>query len=160
MPFDNPAYLSRVRARCFICALRDGVEGFEHRVLLNTPEGIAFLSKFPWVVGHVLVVSREHREDVVGDFTDEEYLALQRLVRRVAIGVQSVVPSDRLYVMSLGSQQANTHVHWHVVPCPPGLPYEQQQFELLTGGYLDIPDAESERLAAALRFALAADPSR
>ena len=89
----------------------------------------------------------------------QEYLALQRLVRRVALGVRSVVPSDRTYVMSLGSAQTNNHVHWHVVPCPPGFAYEQQQFELLTKGYLDIPNVESERLAAELRAALASGAS-
>jgi hypothetical protein len=54
-----------------------------------------------------------------------------------------LLPTERLYVLSLGSQQANRHVHWHLAPLPPGVPYEQQQTALFAPelGTLDIPDA-------------------
>jgi hypothetical protein len=42
-------------------------------------------------------------------------------------------------------------VHWHVVPLPPGTPYEEQQFAaamLETAGALRIPDKEKADLAA------------
>ena len=62
------------------------------------------------------------------------------------------MPTERLYVLSLGSQQGNRHVHWHVVPLPPGVPYEEQQLAVLdtARGYLDVPDDVSARLAATL----------
>lgn len=41
-------------------------------------------------------------------------------VYRVARAVEQVVPSERTYVLSLGSQQGNAHVHWHIAPLPPG----------------------------------------
>ena len=50
--------------------------------------------------------------------------------------------------MSLGSHQGNAHVHWHVAPLPPGVPYEEQQFAALmheVNGYLDIPEADFVR---------------
>jgi hypothetical protein len=57
--------------------------------------------------------------------------------------------------MSLGSHQGNAHVHWHVAPLPPGVPYEQQQFAALmfetTGGYLELSDKEQEDLAQRIR---------
>jgi diadenosine tetraphosphate (Ap4A) HIT family hydrolase len=68
--------------------------------------------------------------------------------------VQRVVPCERLYILSLGSAAGNSHVHWHLVPCPPGLPFERQQISLLRKeeeGYIDVPDEEMEALAAALR---------
>jgi diadenosine tetraphosphate (Ap4A) HIT family hydrolase len=61
------------------------------------------------------------------------------------------LPTERLYVLSLGSKQGNSHVHWHVVPLPPGVPYEQQQFVALMlerTGYLDMSDDEKGALAA------------
>jgi hypothetical protein len=34
-------------------------------------------------------------------------------------------------LLSLGSQQANAHVHWHIAPLPPGVPLQRQQFHQL-----------------------------
>ena len=42
-----------------------------------------------------------------------------------------VVPTERLYLLALGSRQGNAHVHWHVAPLPPGVPYEKQQYAAL-----------------------------
>jgi diadenosine tetraphosphate (Ap4A) HIT family hydrolase len=157
IPLDIERYLEASRARCFICALRDGEPGFDHHVIVDSPEAIAFLAKYPAVYGHVLVAPREHREAVIADFTEEEYLRLQRMVRRVGEAVESALPCERLYVLSLGSQTGNAHVHWHIVPCPPGLPYEMQQANLLLvdrDGYVDVPSEEMARVASALRSAL------
>jgi hypothetical protein len=69
----------------------------------------------------------------------------------------SVVPTERLYVLSLGSQQGNSHVHWHVVPLPPDVPYDQQQFGALMlerAGYLDMSDDEKRTLASELGAAM------
>jgi diadenosine tetraphosphate (Ap4A) HIT family hydrolase len=160
VPLDVERYLEAIRARCFICAIRDGEPGSEHHLILDAPEAIAFLDRYPTVYGRVLVASREHREGVVSDFSEEEYVALQRVVRRVGKAVQQVVECERLYVLSLGSQAGNAHVHWHIVPCPPGLPFEMQQVNLLgwgQDGYVDVPLEEKTRLASALRQALAED---
>ena len=116
---------------------------------------IAFLNRYPALYGYVLVAPREHREHVTGDFTAEEYLALQGIVHRVGEAVRSVVPTERLYLLSLGSQQGNRHVHWHVVPLPPGIPLERQQLEALnTQEIVDLPEDEQAALAERLRAAL------
>jgi len=52
-------------------------------------------------------------------------------VRHVALAVEEVLAPERVYLLSLGSQQGNTHVHWHVAALPPGVPYEQHQFHAL-----------------------------
>jgi len=88
---------------------------------------------------------------VAGDFTVEEYLGLQRVVNRVAEAVREEVGAVRVYVLSLGSNQGNAHVHWHVVLLPPGTSYEEQQFAAImleTVGALKIPDREKAALAA------------
>ncbi|GLX00005.1 hypothetical protein Misp02_40910 [Microtetraspora sp. NBRC 16547] len=58
---------------------------------------------------------------------------------------------------SLGSQQGNTHLHWHIAPLPPGTPYEQQQYHALMTGNGVIPWSARQALdlAARLRAALA-----
>ena len=58
-----------------------------------------------------------------------------------------------MYSLSLGSQQGNAHLHWHVAPLPPGVPYEQQQLRALSAEYgvLDIDDTSQAALAQAIR---------
>ena len=156
-PLDMERYLEASRTHCFICAFRDEEPGYEHHLILDTPDAIAFLAKYPAVYGHVLVAPRAHREGVIADFTDPEYLGLQRVVRRVGEAVQEVTQCERLYVLSLGSQAPNAHVHWHLVPCPPGLPYEMQQVNLLLvarDGYVDVSFEELAALASTLRGAV------
>jgi diadenosine tetraphosphate (Ap4A) HIT family hydrolase len=155
-PFDVPTYLTYVRERCFICAFIGGVEGYEHHSVFENAEAVAFLARYPLELGHTLVVPRDHREHVTADFTSEEYTDLQRVVHRVGEALRTVVPTERLYVLSLGSQIANRHVHWHVVPCPPGRPYEEQQMEALRTerGYLDVPAEAVTELAERIRGAI------
>jgi len=78
---------------------------------------------------------------------------LQRVVRRVAMALARSVPAERMYSLSLGSQQGNAHLHWHVAPLPPGVPYEQQQLRALSTEYgvLDIDDTSQAALAQTIR---------
>jgi hypothetical protein len=66
------------------------------------------------------------------------------------------VPTERLYVLSLGSQQGNSHVHWHLAPLPPGVPYEHQQYYAVMAehGILDVLPDQQEQLAARIRASL------
>ncbi len=59
-------------------------------------------------------------------------------------------------MLSLGSQQGNRHVHWHVVPLPPGVPYEAQQIAVFAEeqGHLDVDDADMAELARQVRDAM------
>ena len=49
----------------------------------------------------------------------------------------------------VGSQSGNRHVHWHLAPLPPGVPYEQQQLAAFSWdrGVLDLPDEDLAALA-------------
>jgi diadenosine tetraphosphate (Ap4A) HIT family hydrolase len=150
---DLDAYVRRVRTgSCFVCAILARDPAFpDHHVVYEDEDAIVFLAMNPTQYGYTLVAPKEHKEQVAGDFTVEEYLGLQRVVHRVAEAVREEVGAERVYVLSLGSNQGNAHVHWHVVPLPPGTPYEEQQFaavRLEIAGALKIPDGEKAALAA------------
>jgi ATP adenylyltransferase len=100
------------------------------------------------------VAPKVHWEQVSGDLTLHQYLALQRVVHAVTEAVRLALEPERVYLLSLGSQQAVAHVRWHVVPCPPGLAYEEQQLALLdveARGSVHFSAEEGEALAAQLR---------
>ena len=117
---------------CFICRIVRGDPEYQHHMVYEDDQAIAFLNKGQSLYGYTLVAPHRHVEHVVADFTSEEYLSLQRLIHVVGIAVQRAVPTERLYVLSLGSQQGNRHVHWHIAPLPPGVPYGQQQLRALS----------------------------
>jgi diadenosine tetraphosphate (Ap4A) HIT family hydrolase len=103
------------------------------------------------VVGYTLVCPKVHRANVTADFSLDEYLTVHRRVYTVAEAVRLEMNAERIYLLNLGSQQGNSHVHWHVVPLPRGVPYRQQQLALFRRDVLDIPDAEQVALAARIR---------
>ena len=148
---DLDAYVRRVRTGpCFVCAIVARDPDFPDHPIVD--EGaIVFLTMHPTQYGYTLVAPKGHREQAAGDFTVEEYLGPQRVVHRVAEAVREEVGAERVYILSLGSNQGNAQVHWHVVPLPPGTPYEEQQFAALileTAGALKIPEGEKTALAA------------
>lgn len=154
---DFGAMREQLAGRCFVCELLGGNPEFPHHVVYEDEHAIAFLNRYPALYGYVLVAPREHREEVTGDFTRDEYLRLQAVVHRVGEAIRSVVPTERLYVLSLGSRQGNSHVHWHLAPLPPGVPFHEQQLAALgTDVCLDLSDAELNELASNIRDAISA----
>jgi diadenosine tetraphosphate (Ap4A) HIT family hydrolase len=155
---DVEAYHRRVReGPCFICEIVAGQR--PHHMVYEDEVAIAFLNRYPTLRGYALVAPKEHRTAVTADFDEHEYLELQRVVYRVGEAIRTAVPTERLYVLSLGSNDGNAHVHWHLAPLPPGVPYEQQQLAALHWGdhgerVIELSEREQAELAARIRRAL------
>ena len=155
-PFDLEAYARDIASKpCFICELVKGNPAFAHHVIWENDETIIFFNKYPTLRGYALVCPKAHREDLAEDLTRDEYLRLQSHVHRLSRALKQVFDAERIYVLSLGSQQANKHLHWHVAPLPKGVPLEQQQYHALMAenGVLQIPDAEMATMAREIRAA-------
>ncbi|MBN2390528.1 MAG: HIT family protein [Anaerolineae bacterium] len=152
---DSDAFHNRARSGpCFICEIAAANSDGPVYMIYEDDIALAFLDKYPILYGHTLVAARAHREQVTGDFTVQEYLDLQRIVYQVAEAIREEVKPERVYIFTLGSQQGNAHVHWHIVPLPPGVPYHEQQFAALRRseiGVLKMKEAEMASLAARIR---------
>lgn len=160
-PFDLSAYVERTRSKtCFICELIGGNPDFAHHRIAEDDETIIFLSKYPTLPGYTLVCPKAHREDLAEELSRDEYLRLQGEVHRLSRALKRVFDAERIYVLSLGSREGNSHLHFHVVPLPKGVPYEKQQYHALMAehGVLQIPDAEMAGLAREIAAACAAKP--
>jgi diadenosine tetraphosphate (Ap4A) HIT family hydrolase len=152
-PFDVESYIERIQGSpCFICEMVAGRRNGNH-VIQQSDDFIVFLNKYPVLYGYTLVAPAKHKEQVTGDFSLDEYLALQRIVYQTAEAVRKTVEAERVYILSLGSQQGNRHVHWHIAPLPFGVPFKEQQIEALRveNGILDIPDEEMAELSRQIR---------
>ncbi|KNX39555.1 histidine triad (HIT) protein [Luteipulveratus halotolerans] len=155
---DLAAYESKTLAEeCFICAFLAGEPGKEHLVVAEDEHHVAFLDRFPTLRGKLLAAPRRHVEHVVRDLTENEFAALMRFVHRVALALESVVLSERTYVYSLGSQQGNAHLHWHIAALPPGTPYREQQFVAIMTEHGVLPPDHAADTALAERIRRAYD---
>ena len=130
-----------------------------HHLVYEDEHAIAFLNRYPTVRGYALVAPKAHREEVTGEFPEAEFVELQRVVWRIGEALRRALSVERLYVLSLGSKQGNSHVHWHLFPLPPGVPDQDQQLAALQWGdrgerILELRDDEHEELAAQVRARL------
>jgi histidine triad (HIT) family protein/ATP adenylyltransferase len=154
VPFDVVGYERRSReGPCFVCAILAGHQDYFHHDVYEDAETIAFLSRYPTLLGHCLVAPKRHVENWVSDLDEEQFLAFQRTVHRIARAIAASVPTERMYSLSLGSRQGNAHLHWHIAPLPPGVPYRQQQLHALMSenGVLAVDESDQAHLARTIR---------
>ncbi|MGW3956704.1 HIT family protein [Streptomyces sp. NPDC004752] len=155
--WDGEAYSVQARTGpCFVCAQLAGHADYRHEVVYEDEDHIAFLDRWPTLPGKVLVAPKAHVEHVVRDLDEAAFARLMGVVRKVASAVEAVFAPERTYLLSLGSQQGNAHVHWHIAGLPPGVPYEQQQFHALMAenGVLSPTPEQNAESARLLRKAL------
>jgi hypothetical protein len=130
--FDLAAHVERSRqGPCFVCAYLCGHPGYRHEHI--------FLDD------HVVVHSSADIRHCSGT---------QSL--RLAEALKAVLPTERIYLMALGSHQGNADVHWHVAPPPPGVLYERQQFHavMAENGVLEVAAEQQASFASKIRSAL------
>jgi histidine triad (HIT) family protein/ATP adenylyltransferase len=152
--FDLDQYDRRVRdGPCFVCAFVAGHPAYRHHALYEDDRAVAFLSRYPTLLGYSVVAPKAQIESWVLDWEEAEFLSFQSVVHKVARAVAATLPTERMYSLSLGSQHGNAHLHWHLAPLPPGAPYERQQFHALMAenGVLVIDETTQAALAKRIR---------
>ncbi|MEU9116639.1 HIT family protein [Streptomyces sp. NPDC048483] len=155
---DLDAYVVRGRTGpCFVCAYLDGDPDYPHEAVYEDEAPVAFLDRWPTVPGKVLVAPKAHIEHVVRDLDEAAFSRLMLVVRKVALAVEAVFAPERTYLLSLGSQQGNAPLHWHIAGLPSGVPYERQRFHALMTehGVLSPTAEQSADMAKRLREAIA-----
>jgi len=153
--YDFAAHVERSRkGPCFVCAYLSGHPDYEHEPVYADDHVVGFLSRYPTLLGYTIVAPRVHVVDVTGD--RDLFRRVNDVVHDVAEALKMTLPTERVYLMSLGSHQGNAHVHWHVVPLPPGVPYERQQFHavMTENGVLEVTREEQRALAESVQSAL------
>ena len=119
---------------------------------------VAFLARYSTLLGHTLVAPRAHREQVTGDFPMQEYLSLQRLVYQIGEALRGELPTERLYIMSLGSQSGTGTSTGMSPRCRPGCRMRSSSSPPSpgTGACSPSPDADRAELAGRIGARVAA----
>jgi histidine triad (HIT) family protein len=71
---------------------------------------IAFLDIHPLAVGHTLVVPKKE-VDCLFDLDDTAFSGLMIFVKKVALGIQKVVPCLRVGMAVVGLEVSHAHIH-------------------------------------------------
>lgn len=154
-------YDAVARSACAVCRIVAGRPLFPNpRIIFEDAQVIAFLNQFPTQEGYSIVCPKRHVERYEVDLSEEEWIHLQKVARRVAKAISDATGAIRMYLASLGSPERNAHLHLHVCPCPEGTPFEQQQFaamEWRDGRYLEMTDERFDEIAAQIKRYLAND---
>ena len=151
-------YDALARSACAFCRILEGRPLIPNpRIVYEDDRVFAFLNQVPSQEGYTIVCPKRHVERFESDLADDEWRHLQDVVRRVARAVSGATGAIRMYLASLGSPERNPHLHIHVCPCPPGTPFDQQQFAAMMwrdGQYLLLSDERLDEIAAAIRARL------
>lgn len=105
--------------RCFLCAAAAGDDDAAALVVARDASCFVILNRFPYNVGHAMVVPYRHRGRLE-ELEDAELLALMRLTDRTVRVQQEVLRAEGCNVgLNLGRAAGagvEDHVHIHVVP--------------------------------------------
>jgi diadenosine tetraphosphate (Ap4A) HIT family hydrolase len=138
-----------------MCVLADG-RGTP-RPLHETDDAIVVLDRFGARRGHLLVILREHEEDVTA-LGSARYLELQRAAYEASLALQSALSPRRIFIAALGAPRSVPmsfpHVHLHVIPL-----FEEDERARparvfsWTEGVVVYSEASAARIAAQIREA-------
>ncbi len=113
--------------------------------LAETDRYLAFLDIRPMKRGHTLVIPKQET-DYLFDLEDDLLAGLMVFARKVAQGIEAVVPCQRIGVAVVGLEVPHAHVHLIPIDSVSDLSFSNPPVELSPG--------EFEELSASIRAAI------
>jgi len=89
---------------------------------------IAFLDIYPLAVGHTLVVPKKEI-DCLFDLSDTAFTGLMLFAKKVAIGIQQVVPCLRVGMAVVGLEVPHAHIHLVPLNGPYDIDFKKQKLQ-------------------------------
>ncbi len=133
---------------CIFCKIVDGI--IPSKSVMETENCIVVLDAFPATKGHVLIVTRDHKETLV-DMTDAELSDVAKLMRDVGSAVKKATGCDGInFVNNLGEAagQKIMHAHFHILPR-----YENDSV-VMTFQQLKLTEEEADSLVKSIKAEL------
>jgi len=79
-------------------------------IVAEEPDYIAFLDVYPLTIGHTLVVPKKEIDDLF-DLDDAVFKGLMAFAKKVASGIQKVIPCLRVGMAVVGLEVPHAHIH-------------------------------------------------
>jgi histidine triad (HIT) family protein len=87
-------------------------------IIYEDEEVLAFLDVKPLNIGHTLVISKKHFENIY-DIPEDTISHLQKVVKKLAISVKKAMEADGITIIQnneTAGSQAIFHFHTHILP--------------------------------------------
>ena len=75
---------------------------------------LAFLDIYPLKIGHTLVIPKKNNRDQIFSLSEKEFISIMSFTRKVAIGIEKIIPCNRVGIFVMGFEIP--HVHIHLIP--------------------------------------------
>jgi histidine triad (HIT) family protein len=137
------------RDDCIFCKIVAG--SIPSSKIYEDDKAIAFMDISPLNKGHLLVVPKEHLENIF-EIGPDLYGHLMALICRIAKAVKEVVAPDGMNILQLNGRAGNQvvpHLHIHIVPRWSGDGLTITSWEPVMGDMAEIA-ATGERIKAKL----------
>ncbi len=134
----------KTREDCIFCKIVSGK--IPSARVYEDDRAVAFMDIMPLNRGHLLVVPKEHYENLL-EADPEFYGYLCSLVCKLAVAVQGALAPDGMNVMQLNGKAANQvvpHLHIHLVPRWNGDGVTVSEWQPVPGDMADIAAAAEE----------------
>lgn len=112
----------------------------------ETSEYLAFLDIRPLTKGHTLCIPK-HETDYIFDMEDESFAGLHLFSKIVAGAIKRAINCKRVGVCVMGLEVPHAHIHL--------IPFDEMHEMNFSNPKLELNKAEMERIAGAIREALA-----
>ena len=101
---------------CIFCSIVSGV--LKASLVYENSLFLAFLDRYPFTIGHTLVIPKRHFEDIL-QMSDSEVGSLYYTVSLIAKTISKTVKAEGLNIGQNNGRAANQivpHVHVHIIP--------------------------------------------
>ncbi|WP_185853238.1 HIT family protein [Blattabacterium cuenoti] len=75
---------------------------------------LAFLDIHPIKIGHTLVIPKKSNRDKIFSLPEKEFISVMSFTRKVAVGIEKIIPCNRVGIFVMGFEIP--HVHVHLIP--------------------------------------------
>jgi diadenosine tetraphosphate (Ap4A) HIT family hydrolase len=110
---------------CELLARRDAGQAPLWDAIWRTPLWDVVHSYNTALAGWMVLIVRRH-VGAIDELTEDEAVAVGRLIRYVSLALKQVVGCKKTYVMQFAEHPDHPHVHFHVVPRLADLPPERR----------------------------------
>ncbi|AWU43590.1 HIT family protein [Blattabacterium sp. (Cryptocercus kyebangensis)] len=82
--------------------------------IAENSDHLAILDIYPVKIGHTLVIPKKKNVEKIFSLTEKEFISIMSFTRKVAIGLEKIIPCNRIGIFVLGFEIP--HVHIHLIP--------------------------------------------
>jgi histidine triad (HIT) family protein len=105
----------------------------------------AFLDIFPLAKGHTLVIPKKEI-DYIFSLDDETYRGLWAFAKKVALGIESAVPCERVGIAVLGLDVPHAHIHLIPLNNMEDFDFKKKKLKLEKEEFVEIATAISKAI--------------